>query len=152
MGIKVYTRRDFLKSAGLGLAAVTISQTIRISDVLAAVSATVTPILPKLPSPIEGVVSVGSKPRAGIAVSDGLDIVLTDAKGRFSLANAKGDAPFVFVIQPKRRREGFEGVLPDGISAPGRPKADRFRPGTCGGESITEQSAVRSNYGYSHDG
>ncbi len=100
MGIKVYTRREFLKAAGLGIAAVVVS-----GCGLDAINRG-TKITPgtgsgaKLPSPIKGVVTVGSKPHAGIAVSDGLDIVFTDAKGKYKLPNKKGDAPFIFVVQP----------------------------------------------------
>ena len=73
MGMKIYTRREFLRAAGLGLAAAAASQTIRISDALGAADANIAdvPSAAKLPSPIKGIVSVDSKPRAGIAVSDG---------------------------------------------------------------------------------
>ncbi len=100
MGIKVYTRREFLKAAGVGFAAAAVSRTISIADALGSVSGEAAPKLSKLPSPIKGTVLIGSKPRAGIAVSDGFDIVFTDAKGRYKLPNKKGNAPFVFVVQP----------------------------------------------------
>ena len=100
MGIKVYTRREFLRAAGVGLAAAAVGQTISIADTLGSVSGEAAPKLPRLPSPIKGTVLVGSKPRGGIAVSDGFDIVFTDAKGRYKLPNEKGDAAFVFVVQP----------------------------------------------------
>jgi outer membrane protein assembly factor BamB len=98
MKIQVYTRREFLKAAGLGVAAVVVS-----GCSLDAVTKTTggAQALPcKFSGPIKGRVLVDSKPRAGIAVSDGFDIVFTDAKGRFKLPNEKSNAPFVFVIQP----------------------------------------------------
>jgi len=100
MGIKVYTRREFLKAAGLGMAAVvvlgcgldTINRGTKIAP--GAVPGT------KLTSPIKGRVWFGSRPGAGIAVSDGFDIVRTDSRGRYKLPNKKGDAAFIFVVQP----------------------------------------------------
>jgi 3',5'-cyclic AMP phosphodiesterase CpdA len=44
----------------------------------------------------------GEPPRSGVAVSNGLDVVRTDAEGRYSLA--KGPRGFVFVTRPA----GFE--------------------------------------------
>ena len=98
MEIKVYTRREFLKAAGLGAAAVMVSGG-GLDTITKEKSAALVPTC-KFPSPITGRVLAGSKPRAGIAVSDGLDIVLTDAKGRYKLPNKDGDAVFVFVVQP----------------------------------------------------
>jgi hypothetical protein len=49
-----------------------------------------------------GVRDAGEPPRSGVAVSDGLDVVRTDAEGRYSLA--KGPRGFVFVTRP----DGFD--------------------------------------------
>jgi 3',5'-cyclic AMP phosphodiesterase CpdA len=45
-----------------------------------------------------GVRDAGEPPRAGVAVSNGLDVVRTDAEGRYSLA--AGPRGFVFVTRP----------------------------------------------------
>jgi 3',5'-cyclic AMP phosphodiesterase CpdA len=45
-----------------------------------------------------GVRDAGEPPRAGVAVSNGLDVVRTDAEGHYSLA--KGPRGFVFVTRP----------------------------------------------------
>jgi len=49
-----------------------------------------------------GVRDAGEPPRAGVAVSNGLDVVRTDAEGRYSLA--AGPRGFVFVTRP----DGFD--------------------------------------------
>ncbi len=98
MGIKVYTRREFLKAAGMGMAAV-VASGCGLDTVTKTTSGAETPPY-RFSGPIKGRVLIGARPRAGIAVSDGLDIVFTDAKGRYKLPNKKGDAPFVFVVQP----------------------------------------------------
>jgi 3',5'-cyclic AMP phosphodiesterase CpdA len=49
-----------------------------------------------------GVRDAGEPPRAGVAVSNGLDVVTTDAEGHYSLA--EGPRGFVFVTRPA----GFE--------------------------------------------
>lgn len=97
MRIKVYTRREFLKAVGLTAAAVVIG--CRSGFTPTEKSAQATPPC-TFHGPIKGRVLVGSKSRAGIAVSDGFDIVLTDNKGKYVLPNKNRDAVFVFVVQP----------------------------------------------------
>ena len=42
----------------------------------------------------------GEPGRAGIGVSDGVDVVLTDATGEYTLPNTDGAPPFLYVTQP----------------------------------------------------
>ncbi len=42
----------------------------------------------------------GEPGRAGVGVSDGVDVVLTDPSGQYRLPNAGQNAPFVYVTQP----------------------------------------------------
>lgn len=52
------------------------------------------------------------KPVAGVAVTDGTDVVVTDAKGRYSLTSSP-DAKFVYLTLPS----GYEVPMKDGVPA-----------------------------------
>ena len=109
MGIYVYSRREFLKKVGLGAAAIAAGKPTVLKG-LSSPAPSPSGLRDKFPGPIHGVVFTdlnrnGRKDpdepvRAGVAVSDGLDVVLTGPDGRYELDNKKGDAPFVFVVQP----------------------------------------------------
>lgn len=51
------------------------------------------------PDPVEGVVTCKGKGLAGVVVTDGFDVVLTDAQGRYELPRNR-DARFVYLSTP----------------------------------------------------
>ncbi|MBE7558127.1 metallophosphoesterase [bacterium] len=48
----------------------------------------------------DGIQDAGEPGRAGVGVSDGVDVVLTDATGEYYLPNVGQNPPFVYVSQP----------------------------------------------------
>ena len=82
-------RRDFLKTAALGVSATAVSSAVGVSE----------------PKAISGTVIKweGGRPAVGVVVSDGLVCVRTDEKGRFALPARKG-ARFVSVTVPSGYR------------------------------------------------
>lgn len=61
---------------------------------------------------ISGRVLSEGKPLAGVPVTDGTDIVVTDAKGRYSLTSAPG-VKYVYLTLP----DGYEVPMKDGVPA-----------------------------------
>ena len=59
---------------------------------------------------VKGKVTCGKKPVAGVQVSDGRQIVLTDAKGRYTLKTDKADS-IVFITTPS----GYKAQMIDPI-------------------------------------
>lgn len=60
---------------------------------------------------VEGTVTGEGKPLAGVAVSDGVDVVVTDSEGRYALPSAK-DMGYVFVSTPNGYEAPMNGNSP----------------------------------------
>lgn len=92
-------RRNFLRAAGLGAAALALPRALE-ADPYAPVALN-SRDLPSTTAPvrIRGVVRAGRRGLAGVAVSDGVSVVATDREGRFELL-APGWAEFVHLSLP----------------------------------------------------
>lgn len=60
---------------------------------------------------VSGSVTCNGKPVAQVVVSDGIDVVRTDAKGRFTL-NTQKEHGYVFISIPSGYKVPAEGILP----------------------------------------
>ena len=69
------------------------------------------PYTPDFEGNIYGTVTCGGSPLEGVLVSDGINIVETDADGRYALQSEK-EWKYVFVILPSGYEAPLEGVLP----------------------------------------